>query len=142
MEDKILRNQDWKDTWLWTYGTYTKAGVTNDSHMKHGGSKSSKGAYMKQGIHEGTMHNTCCNCIENKIMGHQEKNKGYMQCGLDQQLHQDKSLAFSQPFHKLYRKLRQDNRPYLVSNKGQTRKPTKDVIAQKQSQSVTAKPCG
>jgi hypothetical protein len=34
---EILRNQDWGDTWLWTYGIYTEASVTGNSHSKTGG---------------------------------------------------------------------------------------------------------
>jgi hypothetical protein len=35
-QQEILRNQDWGDTWLWTYGIYTKASVTGNSHSKMG----------------------------------------------------------------------------------------------------------
>jgi hypothetical protein len=35
-QQEILRNQDWGDTWLWTYGICTKASMTGNSHGKMG----------------------------------------------------------------------------------------------------------
>jgi hypothetical protein len=44
----ILRNQDWGDTWRWTYGIYTKASVTGNSHSKTGG-PIAKGEHIDEG---------------------------------------------------------------------------------------------
>jgi hypothetical protein len=47
-QQEILRNQDWGDTWLWTYGIYTKASVTGNSHSKTGG-PIAKGEHIDEG---------------------------------------------------------------------------------------------
>ena len=43
-QQEILRNQDWGDTWLWTYGIYTKGSMTNNSHSNMKGP-------MVKGVH-------------------------------------------------------------------------------------------
>jgi hypothetical protein len=46
-QQEILRNQDWGDTWLWTYGMYTKASMTSNSLGKTGRSNSkNRGSIM------------------------------------------------------------------------------------------------
>ena len=78
-QQEILRNQDWGDTWLWTYGIYTTRRVTSNSHGNKGG-PIAKGTHNDEGEtggHRGrtekgkrkqTARNTCCTVEPNRIL--------------------------------------------------------------------------